>query len=231
VAAFVSDTVRAVFFDAIGTLLFPQPSAIEVYGSVAARRGLQLSSGEIRSRFIAAYQTEETADKSANWITSEAREESRWQQIVGATLKGVADPDACFREHFDHFARPDAWSVNADAAFVLARLRERGLVLGIGSNYDSRLLSVLDGIPVLSPLRDRVAISAAIGLRKPARGFFREIVRRAGCEPGEVLFVGDDYGNDYQGAINAGLKAILLDPAKRHPEAKWRIDRLRDLLQ
>ena len=148
-AALVPESVRAIFFDAVGTLLFPEPSAIEVYRAAAARRGLLLSSDEIRSRFIAAYQAEEATDQSANWITSEPREEMRWRRIVGTTLKGVADPDACFRELFEHFARPQAWRVNPDAEFVLARLRERSLVLGIGSNYDSRLLSVLEGIPAL----------------------------------------------------------------------------------
>ena len=199
-AALVPESVRAIFFDAVGTLLFPEPSAIEVYRAAAARRGLLLSSDEIRSRFITAYQAEEATDQSANWITSEPREEMRWRRIVGTTLKGVADPDACFRELFEHFARPQAWRVNPDAEFVLARLRERSLVLGIGSNYDSRLHSVLEGIPALATVRDRVVISAAIGFRKPAREFFREMARRAGCAAREVLFVGDDVGNDYHGA-------------------------------
>ena len=64
---------------------------------------------------------------------------------------------------------------------MLAQLRERSLVLGIGSNYDSRLHSVLEGIPALATVRDRVVIGAAIGFRKPAREFFREMARRAGC--------------------------------------------------
>lgn len=230
-SALVPKTVRAVFFDAIGTLLFPEPSAIEVYGAVAARRGLHMSLDEIRSRFISAYRAEESADKSADWVTSESREELRWRRIVGATLQGITDPDACFRELFDHFARPDAWRVNPDAEFVLARLQERKLVLGIGSNYDSRLLPVLDGLIALVPVRDRVVISAAIGFRKPALEFFREIVHRAECAAGEVLFVGDDYRNDYLGASAAGLEAILLDPSKHRPEAEKHIGRLRSLLQ
>lgn len=229
--SFVPETVRAVFFDAVGTLLFPDPSAIEVYGAVGATRGFHLAPDEIRSRFLTAYREEEAADKSLNWVTSEAREESRWRRIVGATLQGVPDPDQCFRELFAHFARPDAWRVDSDAELVLTRLRERGLVLGIGSNYDSRLLSVLDGWSALAPVRDRVAISAAIGFRKPARQFFREVVRLAQCKAEEVLFVGDDFGNDYQGAIAAGLEAIRLEPSKRHPGAGRRIDRLSDLLQ
>ena len=36
--------------------------------------------------------------------------------------------------------------------------------------------------------------------------FFREVIRVADCEPGEILFVGDDVENDYEGARRAGLE-------------------------
>ena len=71
---------------------------------------------------------------------------------------------------------------------------------------------MLDGFPELAPLRERTVISAAVGFRKPSAKFFREVVRVAGCEPGEILFVGDDLRNDYIGATEAGLNAVLLDP-------------------
>src|SRR5204863_4853200 len=112
---------------------------------------------------------------------------------------------------------------NREAPAVFARLRERGIILGIGSNYDSRLLRVVEGHAELAPLRERVVISAAVGHRKPSAEFFRAVARSAQCVPGEVLFVGDDTENDYDAAAAAGLSAVLLDVRNRHPAVARRI--------
>jgi putative hydrolase of the HAD superfamily len=226
----ITSGTRAVFFDAVGTLIHPRPSAPTVYAAVAARYGLALSPADVRGRFIAAYQREEAADVSANWLTSEARERKRWHTIVCETLVGVRDQEACYRELFDHFARPEAWEPDADAGAVLTALAARGLVLGMGSNYDERLWSVLAGFPQFEVLKPRVLISSEVGARKPGAGFFAEVVRAAGCAPGEVLFVGDDIDNDYAGATSAGLRAVLLDPHARYAHVPHRAERLADLL-
>jgi putative hydrolase of the HAD superfamily len=227
----IPPTARAVFFDAVGTILFPDPPALTVYADTARRDGIELPPAEIRSRFLDAYATEERIDRNSGWLTSEERERARWRTIVGACLREVPDVDACFAELFNHFAEPTGWRLNPDAAGVLSHLAAHGLVLGMGSNYDSRLWSVLAGFPELNPLRARVVISAAVGFRKPAPEFFAEVVRVGGCAPGEVLFVGDDFGNDYEGATAAGLCAVFLDERNRHPAVPARITRLAELVE
>ena len=134
------------FFDAVGTLLFPFPGAPAIYAETAHRYGLTLTPAEVRDRFIAAYRVEEDADVATGWVTSEERERQRWRTIVTQTLLGVSDPEACYRYLFDHFAQPTAWQVAPDAADVLSpAFTRRGLVLGLGSNYDERLWPVLTG--------------------------------------------------------------------------------------
>jgi putative hydrolase of the HAD superfamily len=226
----LTSITRAVFFDAVGTLIHPRPSAPTVYAAVAERYGLSLSAADVRERFVAAYLNEEAADVRANWLTSEARERARWHTIVCETLSGVSDAEACYRELFDHFAQPEAWEPDADAGAVLGALAARGLVLGMGSNYDARLWSVLAGFAQFDALKPRVLISSEVGARKPGAGFFSEVTRAAGCEPGEVLFVGDDLDNDYAGATNAGLRAVLLDPHARYAHVPHRAARLAQLL-
>jgi putative hydrolase of the HAD superfamily len=222
--------IRAVFFDAVGTLLFPEPPAPVVYGEAARRQGLAIPPEVIRRRFVAAFRAEEDADRAAGWVTSEEREVARWRRIVAESLLGVADPEACFRELFDHFAKPAAWSVNSDAAAVFAALGQGGLLLGLASNYDARLWSVLEGNPELAPLLDRVVISAMVGHRKPSQIFFDGVARVAECELAEVLIVGDDFENDYEGATAAGMNAVLLDQDGRHHDIPQRIKTLAELL-
>ncbi|MBM3980491.1 MAG: HAD-IA family hydrolase [Planctomycetes bacterium] len=221
---------RAAAFDAVGTLLFPNPPAPVAYADTARRFGLDLAPDAVRARFVAAYRREEAADAATDWATSEPRERARWHTIVTETLAGVSDPEACYQHLFDHFAQPGAWELAPGAADVLSALAARGLVLALGSNYDERLWSVLAGFPELDPLKDRVLISAAVGVRKPGAGFFAAVARAVGCAPSEVLFVGDDIENDYAGATAAGMPALLLDPDTRHPEVPHRIAALSELL-
>jgi len=223
--------VHAVFFDAVGTLLFPEPSALVIYAEVAQRQGLVLTPAEVRTRFIRAYRSEEEADTATGWETSEKREHDRWRRIVTETLAGVSDPESCFNLLFDHFARPDSWRVATDAADTLRSLSRGGVKLGIGSNYDNRLWPVLDGFPELTRLLDHVVISAAVGVRKPGAGFFQHAAQLVGCSVEEMLFVGDDYDNDYLGATAAGLSALLLDPHNRYPDVPHRITRLAELVE
>lgn len=206
----VLDGIRAVFFDAVGTVLFPDPWAPRVYADTAAAFGLAADPADVLARFRAAFRREEEIDRAAGWVTSEARETDRWRAIVAAALP--SSPAACFDRLYGHFANPDAWRVPAGTAAVLAELAARGLVLGLASNYDSRLFAVLDGRPELTALRGNVVVSSVVGVRKPGAGFFAEVVARAGCAPAEILFVGDDPENDYLGATAAGMRAVLVAP-------------------
>jgi putative hydrolase of the HAD superfamily len=183
----------------------------------------------VLSRFRAAFRAEEEADRAAGWVTNEAREVERWRRIVAASLPELPDPARGFAGLFTHFARPDAWAVNPDGG-VLAELTSRGLAVGIGSNLDHRLRGIVTGHPKLSPVAGRVVISADVGHRKPAARFFDEVVSAAGCEPGRILFVGDDLENDYDGAAAAGLVPVLLTPSGPTPHAPRCVGRLRDLL-
>jgi putative hydrolase of the HAD superfamily len=220
--------VRAVVFDAVGTVLFPNPTASRVYADVAARHGLHLEPSVISPLLWAQFRIEDDLDRSNNWATDEHRERTRWQNIVRAALPDASDE--LFEELFQHFALPSAWAVPDDAARTLAALRDGGFRVGMGSNYDSRLRAVVDGTPELAPVRERLVISSLVGVRKPAGGFFEAVVAAAGCEPSGILFVGDDPENDYAGATGAGLRAVLLDPLDKHPQIEHRVQSLTELL-
>jgi putative hydrolase of the HAD superfamily len=224
----IPDGTRVVVFDAVGTVLIPDPGAVAVYAAAAARYGLPADPAVIRDRFREAFRKEELADERAGWVTSEERELARWRAIVRETLPGA--PEECFEQLYRHFAKPESWRVPAEAVALFAHLTARGLRLGLASNYDSRLESVLAGRPELEPVAGLVVISSHIGVRKPAAGFFERLTKLAGCRPGEAVLVGDDYGNDYLGATAAGLRAVLLDPGGKHPDVPERVGSLGELM-
>jgi ribonucleotide monophosphatase NagD (HAD superfamily) len=49
---------------------------------------------------------------------------------------------------------------------------------------------------------------------KPARGFFDEVLRGLGAPPHAAAMVGDDIETDVGGALDAGLRAILVRTGK-----------------
>jgi putative hydrolase of the HAD superfamily len=218
------------FFDAVGTLIHPEPWAAAVYAAVGWRRGSRLPAEVITARFRAAFKEEEAADVRSGLRTSEAREAERWRRIVAAVLDDVADPDACFKELFVHFARPESWRCDQDADLVLRELVKRGYKLGMASNYDRRLRSVAAGFAELRPVRHLV-ISSEVGWRKPAGAFFAALAHAVGQPAEQIVLVGNDRGNDYEGARAAGLAAILYDPKDEAAATGLpRIRRLRELL-
>jgi putative hydrolase of the HAD superfamily len=221
--------IRAVYFDAVGTLLHPEPPAAEVYADVAGRYGSGLSLPTIARRFTEAFRREEAVDRAHGLRTSEAREVLRWRQIVAAVLDDVADAEAGFADLYRHFGRPEAWRCDPQAAPLLQHLAAQGYLLGMASNFDQRLWSVVAGKPELHLLA-RVVISSEVGWRKPAPEFFAALCRSAGVSAPEALYVGDDPANDYHAAEAFGLRGVLLDREGRQGTAGMvRIKQLADL--
>ncbi len=221
---------RAVVFDAVGTLIRLDPFAGDVYATFAARFGSRLDAAEIRRRFDVAFAAQERIDAEREHRTDEGRERERWQQIVYEVIDDCEDPEGCFRALYDHFALPSSWRCDDDAAAVLTGMKARGYVVGMASNFDHRLRPIVAGLNDLTEL-DHLWISSEIGWKKPAKGFFAAVCRTFGMDPANVLFIGDDLTNDYNGALAAGMSALLLDPRGRFDvPAHHRIGRLGDLL-
>jgi putative hydrolase of the HAD superfamily len=221
--------IRAVFFDAVGTLIHPEPSAADVYAAVGRRYGSRLDATTIAPRFRAAFRRREELDRRHGYRTDDEREVQRWKSIVAEVLDDVTDPEGCFQMLFEHFARPDAWRCAPETGSDLRALAEVGCCLGLASNYDKRLHPVVDGLAELRPLRYRV-ISAEVGFCKPHPCFFQKVCELADAGPEHILVVGDDFANDYQGAVAAGMSAVLYDPKGAYQDrATVRIGSLSEL--
>jgi putative hydrolase of the HAD superfamily len=207
-ARWAAGSIRAVFFDAVGTLLHLSPPAAEVYAEAGAKFGCALPTEIIRDRFRKALRRQDAEDDRNGWATSEERELRRWQEIVRFVFENE-DPEL-FSNLWQYFGKVNAWHLQPETGEVLEELARRKLLLGLASNFDRRLHAVAVGFPELTPLRFRL-ISSEVGWRKPSPKFFAEMVRTADCQGAEVIYVGDDPANDYAGATAAGLQAALLN--------------------
>jgi putative hydrolase of the HAD superfamily len=203
--------VHAVFFDAVGTLIHPDPAAADAYFEVGRRFGSRLHRAVVRRRFAAAFRAQEEADAACGMLTSEDREHERWRRIVAAVLDDVSDPEGCFQALHTHFAQPGAWRCEVGTAEVIAALRGAGYCVGLASNFDHRLRGLAAALPPLAGV-EHLVISSEVGWKKPAPRFFARLSEVTGLAPEQVLIVGDDVDNDVAGARSAGMQALLFDP-------------------
>jgi putative hydrolase of the HAD superfamily len=240
---------RAVLFDAVGTLIYPAPPVAEVYHAAGRRFGSRRTLHEVAARFGDAMARQQEADKlppvgdaafRETWLlrrqaTSEARERRRWQKIVVEVFDDLRADDAggpLLDELWRHFAQPASWALFDDVADVWRRLEQRGIRLGIASNFDQRLAAIHRGNPLLAQC-PHLFWSAELGFAKPCPRFFRAVAARLELLPHEIMLVGDDEVNDYQGARAAGWQAILLqrDGASRWPHTIRALDELPAILR
>jgi dihydrofolate synthase/folylpolyglutamate synthase len=193
--------IRAVTFDVGGTLIEPWPSVGHVYTEIAKRHGVEASASELNRQFAAAWK----AKKNFGYSMAE------WSDLVTQTFAGLA-PRASkelFSDLYRHFATPAPWRVFDDVVPCLRRLREHGFRLGVISNWDERLRPLLHALE-LDKYFDTVVVSAEAGSHKPDARIFETAAALLGESAENILHVGDSAREDFDGAIRAGFRAVLL---------------------
>lgn len=226
---------QLILFDAVGTLLRPEPSVAEAYAAAAARYGIKVPVDEVQRRFQAAFARQEQVDyQLPTGRTDAARERQRWREIVAEVFPEAASSDGAQRGSADdlfddlwgHFADAKNWRLYDDAREVLSLLMEQGQAVGIASNFDQRLLPLCRQVSPLERCR-YVFASAELGWRKPHAEFFAAIERQVRLSGQQIMLVGDDLENDYLAARAAGWRAVLVNRCGKHASIDNRVSDLR----
>lgn len=214
--------LRAVFFDVGNTLLYAEPSVSEVCRQVLAEAGHIRDLHVIDSYMplVDAYYEERYAEDDAFW-TDEERTSSVWVGMYSLLCRELgieAEAVDIARRVYNEFGRPDRWAAYADVRPAFERLKRRGLLLGIISNWDSRLVRLLGGLG-FSDVLDDIVSSADVGLHKPDPRIFELACTRLGVSPHEAAHIGDHHYADVLGASAVGMRAVLIDRhGTEHPD-------------
>jgi FMN phosphatase YigB (HAD superfamily) len=139
-------------------------------------------------------------------------------QVKGETANRPDFHAPAIRDNFG----PACFQLFDDVEPPLNALKQNGLRLGVISNWHRGLDSFCAEMN-LSGLIDVVVASSDVGVEKPDSRIFAETVRRLGVRPEEAIHVGDLVEDDLNGAVAAGLGAVLIDRSNRHPEVPNRI--------
>jgi len=208
-AVFPPAGVAVVVFDVVGTLVEPSPSVAVAYQQAALRHGLTVDADVIQLRFKAAWRQQEAVDAATipAFATSRSREVERWRAIVDEVFSGSPVSGAIFADLWEHFGRVESWQPLAHGRDLVRLAIDAGTTVALASNFDERLLAIAERLEPLSWV-PHVFASSEIGWRKPAPEFFRWVERRLGCEPADVLLVGDDPELDVAAARRAGWRSL-----------------------
>src|SRR5215469_251768 len=213
--------LRAVFFDAAGTLFDARQPVGETYARLAREFGLDVSGGAVTAGFRRAFSSSPELAFGRGHSESQLRnlEQAWWKAVVARTFEGLGDfPrfDDFFEALFAFFADPTHWVVDREAKGTLHRLKDQGLQLGVISNFDFRLYQILEALE-LKPHFDSITISSQAGFAKPRREVFEAALAKHGLLPAEALHVGDSVRLDFEAAAAVGMSAALLDPGLAGP--------------
>jgi len=92
-------------------------------------------------------------------------------------------------------------------------LKDRGLILAIISNNDGKTPEKCEEVGIKRYF-DIIADSTNLGVVKPDSRIFRFVLDKLNISPREAVHIGDLYGSDVLGGLNAGLDAIWLNKRK-----------------
>ncbi len=207
--------IRAVFFDAGGTLLRTAEPVGRTYARLANSYDWQPSAERLEQGFRAAWK-ERTTEGTAR---GRPLGKEGWKKILRSSVEAGGLPkefpfNDYFEEVYAHFARPDAWREFPETEMALARLKQQGIRIGILSNWDPRLHQVLTGFAWREQL-DTVLVSEEVGVEKPDPGIFRKAEQVGGWAPEECALIGDDPVSDRRGAEGAGWRCALVERPER----------------
>ena len=188
---------RAVFIDALGTLLWLEAPWERI--DPEAVRGIEPD--RVRDAFIAEMtyymaRTDEGGDP-ASLADLRRRCAAVLSREIGREVSVETMMDALHFHPYD------------DALPALRSLREAGLRLVCVSNWDCSLPSVLARLGLGAEL-DGIVSSATAGARKPDPEIFAPALAIAGCEASGALHVGDS-DDDVTAARGAGIDVLRLD--------------------
>lgn len=201
---------QAVLFDAAETLFTTRGSVGEIYAGIAREYGSKADSDVVQAAFVRNF-------RGAGPISVQDQKQW-WRDVVFRVFSEVGmieNFDEFFDRVYETFRDSQGWVLFPDTLDVLSQLKQLSLKLGIISNFDTRIYSVLDSLGIRR-FFDAITISSETGASKPDPQIFKAAVRSLKVPASSILLVGDSLYDDVLPAVGAGLSALLIDRKHRH---------------
>ncbi len=201
-------TTHAVLFDVDFTLIHPGPTFDgEGYRAFCGRYGIDVDPEKFADAVAAAAPLLDVGDAATYDHGVFIAYTSRIIEGMGGRGPNL---DACSREIYEEWAFCHHFELYDDVREVLQALVDCGIRIGLVSNTQ-RCLASFQSHFALGGLIAGTVSSFEHGRMKPHPSIFEAALARVGADPSTAVMVGDSIRQDIEGALRAGMRAILLD--------------------
>lgn len=212
--------IRLVTFDAAGTLIEQRLDPGALAARIVREHGGEVPDDVGSTVYFELQERFRKERELAERLQDKGRIRAVWAAMVEAWMQGVRATAITPGDLLDEFLRRSffgedrVFALYDDVLPTLDALARLGVDVGVISNWDHTLHLTLEHLGV----RDRFAFAIAsleFGAEKPDPRIFHHALHLVGIQPSEALHVGDSPEDDFRGALDAGLHAVLLDRAAR----------------
>jgi len=143
-------------------------------------------------------------------IDKQTLKERRFAALLAEVGAPHADPALVRRYYMRRYGHHWRFVPGAQAAYEA--VAEQGPVGVMTNGFAEVQAKKFDTFPVLEERAEAVVVCEEVGALKPDPVVFEHATERAGVEPEDVLYVGDSYRSDVEGAQRAGWRVAWFAP-------------------
>lgn len=216
-------TARAVFFDVDFTLIFPGPTFRgEGYQAFCTRYGIEVDPARFADAVAGAASLLDGPEDAPYDPEVFVAYTSRIIEGMGGRGPSL---DACSREIYGEWAACHHFELYDEVPDVLRTLVDAGISIGLISNTQRCLASFQEHFELQGLIAAAVS-SFEHGRMKPHPSIFEAALQRVGAEASDAVMVGDSLRQDVEGALRAGMRAVLVHRGDGpHPSERELVDR------
>ena len=209
---------RAVLFDVDFTLIYPGPTFRgEGYRAFCERYGMDVDAALFNDAVASAAPLLDGPDDSPYDAEIFVRYTRHIIERMGGRGRRIDD---CAREIYAEWAVCQHFELYDDVPAALRTLDAAGIRIGLISN-SHRCLASFQSHFELQGLIAATVSSSEHGFMKPHPSIFAAALQLVDVPAAEAMMVGDSARHDVEGALNAGLRAVLLHRGEdEHPRAR-----------
>ena len=221
-------TTRAVFFDVDFTLIYPGPMfQAEGYRAFCARHGMAVDESKFEAGVASAATILDRPDDASYDPEVYIAYTAHIIEQMGASGAAV---DACAREIYREWAACQHFGLYDDVPQALRRLADAGIRVGLISNSHRCLVSFQSHFE-LQGLISATVSSSEHGFMKPHPSIFSAALQLVDVTAADAVMVGDNLKQDVEGALRAGMRAILLQRGDTATFARADVPVIRSLVE